>query len=228
MSKTLLLFGGLALSILVLIAIFARIALTPGVKQNLSSVIPKELPQSDSATFPKELPDEPTLTKKEILKLLEASFSAVNKRIDDISQRKPISALSTTESTTTQTTITSGPKTVYIPVGNSGSVSSLTETNITGHEVTIDASNYPGFKQMVLEANFRIFQGQGMASLRLYNKTDGLIILNSEISTTSEDFVTKTSSGFSLLSSSKTYVVQAKSTTAYSVDLQWSRIRVDF
>lgn len=229
MSKTVLLLGGLIMALVASIGIFARIALSPDAKKSLGSVIPKELPETGTNTFPREVPSDVPLTKKELLKILEASISAVNKKVDAITQRQPVSALSTaTPAPTSTTTTTSAPKTYYIPIGNGGSVASQTETAVTGHEVTIDAGNYAGYKQMVLEANFRIFQGQGTAEVKLFNKTDGTTILNSSVSTTSEDYVTKTSSGFTLPSSSKVYVIQAKSSTAYFVDLQWTRVRVDF
>ena len=81
---------------------------------------------------------------------------------------------------------------------------------------------------MVLEVNFRIFQGNGTGEVRLFNKTDGTGVTNSSLSTTSQDYSTKTSSGFTLAGGSKTYTVQVKSSTGYSVDLQWSRIKVEF
>ena len=94
-------------------------------------------------------------------------------------------------------------------------------------KVIIDTANYPGYKSMTLEVNFRIFQN-GTGYVRFANKTDGTSYANSELSTTSNDYATKSSGTFTITSGSKTYVVQAKSTTGYSVDLQWSRIRVDF
>jgi hypothetical protein len=157
---------------------------------------------------------------------LDSKVKTLENSINELSSR--VAKLETGTSTTTTTTST-GAKVAYIPVGYTGSGNATSDyTNVSGQEVTIDTANYPGYKSMTLEANFRIYQGNGTGYIRLANKTDGTSFSSSILSTTSEDYATKTSSSFTISSGSKTYVIQAKSTTGYSVDLQWSRIRVDF
>lgn len=179
----------------------------------------------------KEVPADVPLTKAEILRIIEASSSAVNKRIDSVAgkqQTQPVSVVESSSAPAASPTYT-GPKNSYIPIGYSGSGTSSNDFgNIAGQEITLDSDDYPGYKQAVFEASFRIFQGNGTGELRLFNKTDGTAILNSDLSTTSENYSTKTSATFKLADGSKTYVVQAKSSTGYSVDLQLTRIRVDF
>ena len=235
MHHILLIFGGLIISVGVLIAVLARfnvVNVNQDVKNKVEKVLPGQLTDVGKVIGLNEVPKDIPLGRDEFLEILEASISAVNKRIDElpkVSQTTPVT--NQTQSATTQVTTTSstGPKTSYIPVGNSGSGTSSTDfSSVSGHEVTIDTGSYPGYKQMVLEANFRIFQGNGTGEVRLFNKTDGTAVINSTLSTTSQDYSTKTSSGFNISSGSKTYTVQVKSTTGYSVDLQWSRIRVDF
>ncbi len=230
MIKTFLLFLALVIAVGGMITLFSRLTGNENIQKVTSTVKDKTQETSGARELPKELVTESGLSKDEFLSILEASVSALEKRIDDLS--KKVTAQSTTQAVTTTTTSdtsTTGPKTLYIPVGYGGSGSSSTDFGtITGQEVTIDTGNYSGYKQMVFEASFRILHGNGTGEVRLLNKTDGTSVLNSTLSTTSQDFSTKTSSGFSLSSGSKTYTVQAKSSTGYAVDLQLTRIRVDF
>lgn len=228
MSRVLLLLGGLILIVVILIAALVRLKVV-SVNSNVANKVGLQNQLSEDEITPKEIPAEPPLTRKELGEIIEASISAVNKKIDDLAkveQTQPVTS-SVAQTTQTTTSSSSGPKVAYIPIGYSGSGTYSSDFGtISGYETTIDPSNYPGYKQMELEANFRIFQN-GTAEVRLFNKTDGTAISNSDLSTTSQDYTTKTSSGFTL-SGSKTYTVQVKSSTGYSVDLQWSRIRVDF
>ncbi|OGE15086.1 hypothetical protein A2111_01370 [Candidatus Daviesbacteria bacterium GWA1_38_6] len=235
MHRILLMVGGLILIAGALIAILARLNIKPAqdVKSKVEGVFPDQLTDAGKAIGLKEIPKDIPIGREEFLEILEASISAVNKRVDAIpklSQTTPVTNQTQTATTQTATTTSSsGPKVAYIPVGNTGSGTSSTDfSSVSGHEVTIDTGSYPGYKQMVLEVNFRIFQGNGTGEVRLFNKTDGTGVTNSSLSTTSQDYSTKTSSGFTLAGGSKTYTVQVKSSTGYSVDLQWSRIKVEF
>lgn len=235
MHHILLIFGGLIIAVGVLIAVLARfnvVNVNQDVKNKVEKVLPGQLTDVGKVIGLNEVPKDVPLGRDEFLKILEASISAVNKRIDElpkISQTTPVTNLTQNPATTQTTTSSTGPRVAYIPVGNAGSGTSSTDfSSVSGHEVTIDTGSYPGYKQMVLEANFRIFQGNGTGEVRFYNKTDGTAVTNSTLSTTSQDYATKTSNGFTISGGSKTYTVQVKSSTGYSVDLQWSRIRVDF
>lgn len=199
-------------------------------KINVSPQIAEVKEKVETVTQPKELPAEPAITKSEIQAMIDLSLEPLKKQFDDLSKQKSTTPTVTQNQTTAPTTSsTSSPKTLYIPIGYGGSGSYSTDFGtVTGHEVTINPSDYPGYKQMVLEASFRIFQGNGKGEVRLYNKTDGTAVLNSVLSTTSQDYSTKTSSGFTLSGGSKTYTIQAKSSTGYAVDLQLTRVRIDF
>lgn len=232
MVRILLMLGGLVAIVAVLIAILARfnvVNVDKQVQEKVGGVLNNKLTEN-SGIIPKEIPAEPSLTRKELGEIIEASLSAILKRLDDlekIDQTKPVTN-QTQSSTQDSSTSSTGPKVSYIPIGYSGSGTSSSDFgSISGYETTIDSGNYPGYKKMVLEANFRIFQGNGTGEVRLFNKTDGVAILNSDLSTTSQDYATKSSSSFSL-SGSKTYIIQVKSSTGYSVDLSWARVKVEF
>ncbi len=198
------------------------------VKDKVESALPGGSP---TITQPREVPGEPPLGKSDIQEMIASAIAPLQKQIDDLAKVKsttPVVSQSQTSSSQTTSTSTT-PKTLYIPIGYGGSGTSTSDfATVTGHEVSINPSDYPGYKQMVFEASFRIFQGNGKGEVRLFNKTDGTAVLNSVLSTTSQDYSTKTSSGFTLTSGAKTYTVQAKSSTGYSVDLQLTRVRVDY
>ena len=184
----------------------------------------------ETITQPRELPAEPSLSKSEVQSMIDSSLQSLQKQIDDLSRLKSVAPVVVQPPvSSSQTTSSSGPKTLYIPIGYGGSGTSSTDFGtVSGHEVSINPSDYPGYKQMVFEASFRIFQGNGKGEVRLFNKTDGTAVLSSVVSTTSQDYSSKTSSGFTLPGGSKTYTVQAKSSTGYAVDLQLTRVRVDY
>ena len=229
MSRVLILLGGIACVAVILIAVLARF--NAGVNQSVKKVIPIELGDFETSS-PREIPPEPPLTRAELADIIEASLSAVNKKIADLEKKQqtlPVSSqITPTTAPTTATSTSSGPKVSYVPIGYTGSGTYSSDFGtVSGYETAIDPGNYPGYKKMVLEVNFRIFQN-GTAEVRLFNKTDGVAITNSDISTTSQSYTTVTSSGFTLASGSKTYTIQVKSSTGYAVELQWARLRVDF
>lgn len=225
MSRLLLLLGGIAVIVAILIAVLARFNVA-----SVKKVIPQSVGNFETSGA-KEIPAEPPLTRAELKDILEASLSAVNKRIDNlgkIQQTLPVSSLVPTTAPVTTTSTSTGPKVSYVPIGYTGSGTYSSDFGtVSGYETAIDPGNYPGYKKMVLEANFRIFQN-GTAEVRLFNKTDGVAILNSNLSTASQSYTTLSSGGFTLAGGSKTYTIQVKSSTGYSVDLQWARLRVDF
>ena len=199
------------------------------VAQNVEQVKEKV---SETISQPREIPIDVPLNKTDVQNMINSALAPLQKQIDDLSKNKSSTPIvSTAPQTVTQTSssTSTSPKTLYIPIGYGGSGSSTTDfATVSGHEIIINSSDYSGYKQMVFEPNFRIFQGNGKAEVRLYNKTDGTAIQNSVVSSTSQDYSTKTSSGFTLSGGSKTYTVQAKSSTGYAVDLQLTRIRVDY
>lgn len=116
----------------------------------------------------------------------------------------------------------------YIPLGSTGSSQALDWTSLATFEAEINSDDYTGYSSMYLEVNMRSFQGNGKAFARLSNKTDGTAVGNSEVSTTSSDYTTLTSSGFKLLGGKKTYRLQLKTLTGYAADVQFARIKVTF
>ena len=127
-------------------------------------------------------------------------------------------------------TTTSGVKSpVYIPLGWSGSSQATDWTSITTQTIVIDPADYAGYTSMQFEANIQIYQGNGIAYARIYDKEDGLAAISSQVSTTSQDYNWVTSSTFQLPSSAKkTYLLQLKSSSSYAANIQNARIKVNF
>lgn len=201
------------------------------VAQNVETVKNKvESVVTEPREIPAELPVGSSLTKLDVQTMIDLALEPLKKQINDLSKTKSVAPVVVqSPASSSQTSSSSSPKTLYIPIGYGGSGSSTTDfATVSGHEITISPGDYSGYKQMVFEPNFRIFQGNGKAEVRLFNKTDGTAIQNSVVSSISQDYSTKTSSGFTLSGGSKTYTVQAKSSTGYAVDLQLTRIRVDY
>lgn len=227
MIRILLMGGVLIVVVGGLIFFFNKINVSPQIEEV------KEKVQSVVVTEPREVPTElpvvSSLTKSDVQSMIDSALEPLKKQIDDLSKNKSVAPVVVQSPASSSQTSSSSPKTLYIPIGYGGSGSATTDfATVSGHEVTINSADYSGYKQMVFEPNFRIFQGNGKAEVRLLNKTDGTAIQNSVVSSTSQDYSTKTSSGFTLPGGSKTYTVQAKSSTGYSVDLQLTRIRVDY
>lgn len=199
------------------------------VSQNVEQVKTKVESITQPREIPAELPAVSSLTKSDVQTMIDSALVPLKKQIDDLSKNKTAAPVVVQSPASSSQTSSSSPKTLYIPIGYGGSGSVTTDfATVSGHEVTINSSDYSGYKQMVFEPNFRIFQGNGKAEVRFYNKTDGTAIQNSVVSSTSQDYSTKTSSGFTLPGGSKIYTVQAKSSTGYAVELQLTRIRVDY
>lgn len=135
-------------------------------------------------------------------------------------------SLEAKSSTTASSAVAHPP--AYIPLDWKGSSSSMDWTTITGQQITTDLSDYSGYKNVVLEVQLQIYQGNGAAYARIFNKDDGTVILLSEVSTSSGDYVWLSSSGFNFPSGKKTYQLQLKTSTGYAAMVQNARIKVNF
>lgn len=134
---------------------------------------------------------------------------------------------SATQNTTTQTTSTKQPPS-YIPLGWQGSISTTDWSSATTQTFIFDPADYPGFKNLVFEANLQVYQGNGTAYARLYNSSDSTFVYGTEVSTTSQSYLWVSSSSFNVPTSKKTYVLQLKTNTGYAAMVENARIKVNF
>ncbi len=125
-----------------------------------------------------------------------------------------------------QSTVTKYPIYLYFDASTSGN--STDWTTSTYPQLEIDTSDYAGYTSMQLEVTFKLFQGNGTGYVRLYNNTDGTAVDSSDVSTSSQDYVTVISNKFGITNGKKIYRLQTKSLTGYAVDVLSARIRINF
>ncbi len=132
--------------------------------------------------------------------------------------------------TSSQTVISSssGAQQYIYALGTADGVTSVNQwETISLLQITIDPSQFPGYKNMQLEAFIRLHQGNGKMFVRLYHQGTGLAIPESEISTSSENNIWLASSPFTV-SEKKTYRFQLKTLTGYTAYIEDARVKVNF
>lgn len=131
--------------------------------------------------------------------------------------------------TSASTTISGNKSPAYIPLGWTGSASTQDWSSVSTQSISIDPADYSGYTSMDFEVNLSVYQGNGRAYARLYDKDDGLAIIPSEVSSTSDTYSWVTSATFQLPSTAKkTYILQLKTNTGYASQVQNARIKVNF
>lgn len=175
----------------------------------------------------------PSFPPKTVTTVDDSRIRTIETAIIDL--RSQIAALKDTASpspsstTTTSTAASTTKSPEYIPVGaGEAQMSGNNWTTIPGYEVTIDSSNYSGYKSAVLEASIRLNQPGGSIQARLYNLTDGANVSSSDLSVTATDYSIGSSGSFSLASGSKTYKLQLNSTNGTTSFVQSARIKVSY
>lgn len=153
------------------------------------------------------------------LKIVEASITELKARVSSLEN-------GSTGQTTTSTS-TSSKSTIYIPLGSGGQTSSQSYASLSTFQITLDPSQYPGYKSMQLEVNMRLNQPGSTLYARLLNNNSGSAT-SSEISTTSTSSVVVSSSDFNLSSGSNTYILQTKTLDGSQGFLDYARIKVNF
>ncbi len=130
---------------------------------------------------------------------------------------------------TTTSVVTTKQSSVYIPVGAGGDTwGDQNWLSLNDYKVTIDLANFPGYKTVTLEGNFRLLQKSGQGNIQLINLTTNQAVTNSQISTTLDSFDTYSSGKFTLASGSNVYAVQVKSDTGTQIQIRSVRLRVDY
>ncbi len=155
-----------------------------------------------------------------------SSPQSTDASIQDLKTRVAALEASSKSSQTTTTSTTKPP--LYIPLSSGGSSGDQNWINLPGYIVTIDASNYSGYKNMQLETVMRLNQPGGSVNSRLFNSTDNSVVSNSSSSVSSTDFGVGQSSTFTLPQGNKTYQVQVQSTNGTTAFFELARIKVNY
>lgn len=187
--------------------------------------VPKTLPQSSVEDRVKSLESlaAKLVTQVNNLKSPAPQADSLEAQVTELKMR--VSAL---EKATPAPAAASSQSVIYIPLGSGGGPWGDKDWYTTSeYEISLDPANYPGYKNMVLEATFRLNVVSGTGSVRLYNVTNSLAV-SGQLDTSSNTFSLKTSSSFTLPSGSKTYKLQVKSSDGTPLYVQSARIKVNF
>ncbi len=125
-----------------------------------------------------------------------------------------------------QSANSSATKTYYVPFG-SGSGASTDWQDMPGLQASIDSNSYGSIKSVVFEASLHIPTGNEIASVRLYNSTDGHPVWNSQVDFNGNvNSVLLVSPGVNLDNGNKLYKVQIKTQLQFTAILDQSRLHI--
>ena len=116
----------------------------------------------------------------------------------------------------------------FYPIPGSGSTLENKWTDIPGTEFTFSTQDYPTLSEVYFEANFKLFNANGIGYVRLYDATDSVGVDGSEIQTSSQSFTSISSGKINLRSGTHSYRIQAKSLTADTTVYNSGRLKLIF
>lgn len=116
--------------------------------------------------------------------------------------------------------------TTYMPVPGSGSVLSYDWVNLSGTEFYFNPADFPGLLEVHFEANMRLFNGNGLAFLRLFDVTNGIEVWGSEVQTGNQASTVIISDKVQFRSGNNLIRVQAKSLTADTTIFTSGRLKI--
>jgi hypothetical protein len=114
----------------------------------------------------------------------------------------------------------------YVTIPGSGSTALNDWQDVPGTDFYFDTTDYPGLKEIYFEANMKLFNGNGMAFIRLFDVTHGIGVQGSEISTNSQNNPLITSGLVSFWTGKNLIRIQAKSLTADTTIFNYGRLKV--
>lgn len=184
--------------------------------KSLEDTIAKLVPQVNTLKSSNSQSNNSTSSDSRIANA-EAAVTDLKARISALEKATPVPAAAA-----------SSKYPLYIPLGAGGGPWQDQDWHtLTEYQASINPDSYSGYASMQLEANFRLIEGVGTASVRLYNVTDGSSI-SSQIDTTSTVFGLHTSGTFKLPAGQKTYTIQVKTSQGKDLFVQSARVKVNF
>lgn len=113
----------------------------------------------------------------------------------------------------------------FVPLG-SGKTKAYEWEDIAGMSATIDSRNYTGIKSVSFEISLRIPTANGTVYARLFNKTDGHPVWNSDVSSEGPTALLKTANNITLDSGEKAYQVQMRNSLQYESIADSARMKI--
>jgi len=153
---------------------------------------------------------------------------ALEEKVLVLESKSGVSAASSSIPLSTTTTASTKNPVQYIPLGAGVELTDRNGIVLPEFEVTLDPADFPGYVNIVLEANVRMSEAVGTLSVNLYNATDKVSITNSDISTNSTASIATASFNFRLATGRKTYRIWAKSSEGYLSYIDSARLKVNY
>jgi hypothetical protein len=116
--------------------------------------------------------------------------------------------------------------TLIVPIPGSGSTENNSWTDLSGTEFNLNTNDYPNISGAYMEVNMRLFNGNGMAFVRLFDVTAGIEVWGGEVKTNNQNFTAVTSDKLILRPGNHLYRIQVKSLTADTTVYNSGRIRI--
>jgi hypothetical protein len=113
-----------------------------------------------------------------------------------------------------------------VTIPGSGTTMSNDWVNLAGTEFYFNPADYPGLVEVYFEANIRLYNGNGMAYVQLFNATSGVGVQGSDIQTNSQIDTVVTSGKVTFWAGKNLIRVQAKSLTADTAIFSSGRLRI--
>lgn len=114
----------------------------------------------------------------------------------------------------------------YVPIPGNGSVLSTDWTDVSGTDFYLSKSDFEGLTGVYFEANFRLQNGNGTASLRIYDKTHSIAPSGGELSMSAQASTFVSGGPLYLWEGNNHYVVQARSSTSDTTIFESGRLKV--
>lgn len=116
--------------------------------------------------------------------------------------------------------------TTYVNISGLGSTLSNNWVDLPSTEFYFDTRDFPGLVNVYFEANMKLFNGNGLAFIRLFDSTHGVGLQGSEVQTNSQSDTIVTSGQVSFYAGKNLIKVQAKSLTADTTIFNSGRLRI--
>ena len=118
----------------------------------------------------------------------------------------------------------------YITLGSTATTTSTDWVDAEAAEVYIDLENdYGKDAKVSWQASLKVAHGNGQAFVRLYDDTNKIAVIGSELSTTNNaDFEQISSANFSFWKGRNLYKVQIKSLNSFEVTYSGGRIKISY
>ncbi len=114
----------------------------------------------------------------------------------------------------------------YVTIPGSGNTLNNNWTDLAGTDFYFDPADYPGLVEVYFEASMRLFNGNGMAYVRLFDTNHGIGVQGSDVQTNSQASTVVTSGKVSFWAGKNLIRVQTKSLTADTAIYDSGRLRI--